>query len=181
LPQDNREYNHKILNEALVKKYLNNAGLFLMIWELLKSSIVDSIKSFFMNWLQDWKITYSEKYKSEVLDLDQKNIFNACCLRSVNMNIITKDDHDKIKELNETRNDIAHRLVDIVSEENKEIKSIDIEVIAQILKKVDLWRLINVEIPTNHSETFDENLDHDAVMSGRVLATEYLLNLHLIK
>lgn len=179
--QDNKEYSHKILNEALVKKYLNNAGLFLMVWELLKSSIIDNIKSFFMNWLQDWKITYSDRYESEVIDLDRKNIFNACCLRSVNMNIITKDDHDKIKYLNETRNDIAHRLVDIISEENKEIQGIDIEVIAQILKKVDLWRLINVEIPTNTPEIFDENLDYSGIMSGRVLATEYLLNLHLIK
>ncbi len=170
--------NIKILNEELVKRYLNNASLFLLMWELLKSSIIDSIKNFFISGYENWKWIISDGYNQNVLSLDKSRL-KASCIWSVDMQIITQEDLFEIERLNIARNDIAHRLADIVYKENEDINDDDILIIYWILSKVDKWWIENVEIPTD-PDLYDKEIDSEGIMSWRMIITNYLLKTHLI-
>lgn len=169
----------KIMNSGLVRKYLNNASLFLLSWELMKSAIVDSIRDFYTSGYTNGKFIVSETYSMEMKKLDPKNIFKASCLWSKENEILTKKDLEIIEELNLKRNNIAHRLAYILSEDEEDINYDDILQIWSIATKVDRWWIMNVEIPTN-GELDPEWIDESSVFSGRTMLINFLLNEHLI-
>lgn len=169
----------KIMNSGLVRKYLNNASLFLLSWELMKSAIVDSIRDFYTSGYANGKFIVSDTYNTEMKRLDPKNIFKASNLWSKENWILTEKDLETIEELNLKRNNIAHRLAYILSEDEEDISYDDILRIGAIATKVDRWWIMNVEIPTN-GELDPEWVDESSVFSGRTMLINFLLNEHLI-
>ncbi len=173
----------KVLNEKLVKQSLNNAGLFLLFWELLKSTITDNLEDFYSAWFSEWKTTYSNELK-DVRKLDKK-IFNAYCLWHLQSNIIDTDDLALIETLTLRRNDIAHRLADIVLDENEDIDPVDVKRIVKLIHKIDHWWLVNVEIPTDpmlYEWKYDiDELDLTWALTWRIIVADYLVKLHLIE
>ena len=55
------------LNKRRIRKQLLDASLFLLVYELLRNSVVDGVKSFFFSGIDNGKEIYSEDYFKEVL------------------------------------------------------------------------------------------------------------------
>lgn len=171
----------KIFNEGIVKKHLTNASLFLLAWEMLSSSILEDIRSLYIEGFRNGKdIIDKEKYNIEVICLD-KDRFKAGCLWSIKMGVITQEDYVEISRLRNLRNKIAHELIEILSKEELDIRIEDIFRIKDLIKKVDQWWFVNVELTTNPSMVYidEESIDLDYVKSGRMVAIDYLLDAYL--
>ena len=62
--------------------------------------------------------------------------------------------------MNDKRNNIAHRLADILHEEGNEIRLGDIFIMHSLLTKVDTWWIVNVDIPTD-PDLIGKDIDTD--------------------
>lgn len=181
MTQSTSPSDHKIFDEKLVKKYLNNASLFLLAWEMLKSVIIDNLKNFIcMNWETiDGKLVQieSEDYKKRVLSLDPDRL-KASCMYSMQMEIITEDDYKEILRLRNARNEIAHELTKILLDDGFHINDQDILSMKNLIGKIDQWWIVNVEAATDPDvlEMDQDAIDWDSVASGRMVVLRYLLS-----
>lgn len=170
----------KILDETLVKKYLTNASLLLIGWELLKSVIIDNLKGFLCFNYETINgqlvLIESEEYKREVLSLDKRDRLNASCLYSLKLGIITDDEYAEIRRLREVRNSVAHELLKILHEDDFHIYDSDIHSLNALVEKIEVWWLKNVEIPTDPDllDMDEDQIDWNGVASGRMLILRYL-------
>ncbi len=165
---------HKIFDQDLLKKNLTLASMYLVAFELLKTSIIDSIISFLSNEYRDGKHIISKAYEEDVGKVDAQNSrLKLSCEWLKKNGAITEDDIADIFKIKDHRNKIAHELVSILSTDGVDIEMDNFRKISELVNKIDLWWLVNVELPITQPE-----IDVQAVSeakSGRMIALEYLL------
>src|SRR5947208_2127562 len=157
---DNKVYNYnKLLSPELTKSILMAAALYLLTYELLKSSIIEEIKKFYFVGAGYANTTMQQKYANEVLSLD-KSVFIASCKWLHNMEAIGHEDMQTILSLRELRNSIAHQLPDYLIDDNANITVNELTKIYAILAKIDSWWIRQVELPANPDFA---HLDHEEI------------------
>ena len=182
--ENQTQSNFKIFDEKLVKKYLNNASLFLLAWEMLKSVVIDNLKNFIcMDWETingKWVQIENEDYKKKVLSLDSDR-FKASCLYSIQMEIVTNDDYKEILKLRDLRNEITHELEKFLLEDGLHINDKDILSMKNLIGKIDQWWIVNVEAATdpNVLALNQDKIDWDNVTSVRMIVLKYLLSSYM--
>jgi hypothetical protein len=167
------------LTEEDLTRSLAYAGFVLVAYELVKSLIVGPIKAFYSN------ITFGpgmpfKTYESDVLSR-HKNEFEACLLYLRDfMKVIDSDDLLAIQGLRKHRNDLAHDLVERLSQ-------LDIAEYWPLLEKADraLFKLSNhqtyMEIGSdpafqNKGINWDTVKGHEYVLFEEVLRKVRLLD-----
>lgn len=176
---DNRSYNYdKLFSPELTKSILMAAAIYLLTYELLKSSIIGEIKNFFGVGVGYENQTMQQKYESEVLSLD-KSVFVAPCKWLHKMEAITQEDIQTILSLRELRNKIAHQLPDYLIDANANITVDELRKIYNILVKIDSWWIREVELPANPDFAhFDhEEIETLVVHSGPMIVVSHLIDL----
>src|SRR2546429_9482179 len=103
---DNKVYNYnKLLSAELTKSILMAAALYLLTYELLKSSIIEEVKKFYFVGAGYANSTMQQKYVNEVLSMD-KSVFVASCKWLLHMEAIAQEDIQTLLSLRELRNSI---------------------------------------------------------------------------
>jgi hypothetical protein len=157
----------KLATPEILGGNLIRASLFLIAWEILKSSIVDKPLGFFATALNGGKRQPSTRYKEAVLSL-HKDVLMASCLWFKSMEALTDDDIRKLQEAREYRNQIAHNLLEFLGSFDKEIEDKQLELVQVLLVKVDRWWVREIEIPTNPD--FDgQDIRDEEISSGNML------------
>ncbi len=176
---DDKAYNYnKLFSPELTKSILMAAAIYLLTYELLKSSIIEEIKKFYFVGSSCENSAMQQKYANEVLSLD-KSVFVASCKWLHNMEAITHEDIQTILSLRELRNTIAHQLSDFLIDDNANITVNELTKIYEILAKVDSWWIREVELPVNPDFV---HLDHEeletlVVHSGPMIVVSHLIEL----
>ena len=176
---DNKTYNYnKLFSPELTKSILMAAAIYLLTYELLKSSIIEEIKNFYLAGAGNKDSMMQRRYESDVLSLD-KSIFIASCKWLLNMEAITQEDIQTILSLRELRNTIAHQLPDFLIDDNANITVSELTKIYDILVKIDSWWIREVELPANPDFV---HLDHEeletlVVRSGPMIVVNHLIEL----
>ena len=68
------------LSPEAVRLTLIRAGCFLTAYELIKSNVLDQVREFFCNGIEDGQFTYDEDfYKQSVLSLSEDSRYDASC------------------------------------------------------------------------------------------------------
>ena len=99
----------KFLNPEILKSNLVACSLFIATYEILRTSIIDQIKSFFTQGFDGSNWTLSPDYQVKVLSLN-KSPFLASQLWLKEMAAINDSDVAAIQQIHDHRNVLAHDL-----------------------------------------------------------------------
>src|SRR5262245_16188784 len=104
------------LTEEELTRSLTYVGFVLVAYELVKSLIVGPIKAFYSNMIFGEGMPF-RSYEDDVLSRHKKNEFEACLLYLRDfMKALDSNDVLAIQALRKHRNDLAHDLVDKLSQ-----------------------------------------------------------------
>jgi hypothetical protein len=176
---DYKAYNYnKLISPELTKSILMATAIYLLTYELLKSSIIEEIKKFYFFEANYEHSVMQQKYVSEVLSLD-KSVFVASCMWLHNMEAITYEDIQTILSLRELRNSIAHQLPDFLIDDNANVTVNELTKIYEILAKIDSWWIREVELPAKPDfiHLDQAELETLIVRSGPMIVVNHLIKL----
>lgn len=175
----NKSYNYnKLLSPEPTRSILMAAAIYLLAYELLKSSIIEEIKKFYVVGAAGYKNSAMQRqYASEVLSLD-KSVFVASCKWLHKMDAITNEDIQTILGLRELRNKIAHQLPEFLVDDGINITVRDLIKMQEILTKIDSWWIREIELVANPDFVL---LDHEEVETLEVYSGSMIIVSHLIE
>jgi hypothetical protein len=168
----------KFLNPDTVYYNFMLSSLYITSYDLLKNSIISQIETFYLNEFDQNGFIVDKKYKTDVLDLDpNKNKLQASILWLEKNNAISEEDTIKFKKIRDQRNELAHKTLEILTDSEKEIDTNLLLEIKYLLKKIDQWFILEVEIPTSPYMTKEEyeSIDKDNVQSMSMIYLDYLM------
>lgn len=157
----------KLTTPEVLSSNLIRAALFLVAWELLKSSLVGKLRAFFSTEYQDGEWKVSDAYKTNVL-ARHKNALTASCLWFKEMGALTDDDLRKLEEAREYRNAIAHNLPEFLGSFDRNIEDDQLTRVQELLVKVDRWWIREIELDTDPDYAGQEIPDEE-ISSGNML------------
>lgn len=163
----------RFLNPDVVRPSLFLATMFITTFEILKDSIVDDICSFYTNGFDAHGPTIDPKYQSEVLSKNKSPLYASLqWLRE--HDALDEEDLVTFKKLNNTRNLLAHQLFSVVTGQIESTHEAEFDVLVALLRKIGVWWIVNVEIPTNPDHDGQE-IDEDGIVPGAVLSLQILI------
>jgi len=168
------------LNPDVMRPTLISIAIYIAGFEILKDSIIGRVKDFysFINGVKEDDGFTNPKYKSDVLSRNQNEVF-ACLDWLKSENVIDENDINVFSQTKAYRNDLAHRLHQLIG---TEVIAIDFEKhfreIVILLRKIETWWVINFEIPTNPD--FDgKEIDESNIISGTMLSLQLMCEIAL--
>jgi hypothetical protein len=167
------EHWERFLDPEVVRPSLFMATMFITTFEILKNSIVDRIRDFY---LIGWSVegnTVSPDYAAKVLSLN-KSVVYASLNWLMERQAIDESDLVTFEQLKKTRNLLAHKLFDVVTGQAESLHEEQFTVLVELLRKIEIWWVVNVEIPIN-PDYDDEEIDEASIVPGAILSLEMLL------
>ena len=167
----------KFLNPETLQTNLICVGIFLSSYETLKDSIVDHIRSFYMDGFDKDGPTLSPKYEAEVLVLDAKRDVLRSSIAWLKQNqVINQNDERIFYELKKHRNELAHELPKFLSDSKRQVQLSKITDLVDLVVKIDRWWIINFELAIQ-DEIDPSQVDENKITSGRMLFLRLLLEI----
>jgi len=170
---------NKFLDSDGVKRSIVKSAFYLLSYEMLKNSVVDKIKDFYIVGFENQEFIYSDEYNNKVASRKiegKQNVFLSSLYWLEENGAITKDDISEIKDIRDFRNTVAHEIDKILVDsdysidEKKEIR------IFELIKQIEVWWIKEVEIPTNPD--FDgQEINGEEILSGKEIFYSYIKNI----
>ncbi len=163
----------RFLDPEVVRPSLFLSAMFITTFEILKDSVVDRIRDFYTNEWDENGSTIGPEYQSQVLTRNKSALYASLdWLRE--HNVIDDADLKTFEILKKTRNQLAHQLFEVVTGQVESEHATQFPVLVSLLQKVEVWWVINVEIPTN-PDYDGRKVDESGVVPGAVLALQMLI------
>ena len=163
----------RFLDPEIVKPSLFIATMFITTFEILKNSIVERIKDFYsVSWSAEGS-TQSPDYEEKVLSRHKSPVY-ACLNWLREQQAITDEDLKVFEQLKKTRNLLAHQLFQVVTGQAESNHTEQFPVLVELLQKIEVWWVVNVEIPTNPDYS-DTEVDEEGIAPGAILSLQILL------
>lgn len=170
---DTTEQWKRFLAPEVVRERLFNASLFITAFELLKDSIIGRLRDFYGIGFGERGPTISESYQERVLSRN-KSVLYASLDWLRESDVIDAEDMAAFERIRLARNGIAHGLPALVFQgKDHEIEKRFPEAFA-LLKKIEIWWVMNLEIPTNPDYDGQE-VDESGVVPGAVWMFQLLM------
>lgn len=156
--------------------------MYITIYEMLKDSIINRLKDFYiMTLIGARDLEGEEEYRLKVLSR-RKNHLYASISWLIEHEVINEVDKENIEALKNYRNYLAHEMSDIVF--NGEIKDLMKNFLCayELIHKIENWWIINFEIVINpdftdaNLEDIDIDIDIDNIQSGKKLMIDMALS-----
>lgn len=170
---DTLEQWERFLNPDVVRPSLFLATMFITTFEILKDSIVDGIRDFYTNGFDENGPRVGPDYQSKVLSKNKSPLYASLkWLRE--SGAIDDEDLAAFEKLKETRNLLAHQLFAVVTGQVESSHEAQFDSLVALLRKIGVWWVVNVEIPTNPD--FDgQEIDEEGIVPGSVLSLQLLI------
>ena len=174
----------KMYNQKDLRPFLITASLYITAFELLKNSINKRIEDFFMVGTKsrnhDRQKEYDEEmrsYRDKHKDKKDKKTY-ASLDWLIDVGAISDADVKKYDDVRSFRNEIAHELLNLMSEktaENLEKMNHHFVTMLELLRKIETYWILNVDVPCNPD--FDgKEISTKDVSPGPIVAMEMLMN-----
>ncbi len=170
----------KFLNPQTFYRNFILSSLYITGYDLLKNSLINQIISFYANTWNAKGPLVSEEYKEKVLSLEpKKNILKASLNWLLENGAIDQNDIDVFEKITIHRNELAHETVKILSDSDKEVDLDLFFEIRKLLKKIDQWFILEIELPTNPDMTLEKmnEIDKENVQSMNMIMLDYMINI----
>ncbi len=168
----------EFLNPEITRHRLIAASLYTAEFEALKDSVVDRIRSFFLTGFDESGDKIDPKYQSDVLARNRSPLY-ASLEWLKEMQAIDDGDVAVFNRVKACRNVLAHELFPVLCSEGLPpdfeqcFRDMD-----ALFRKIEVWWIINVEIPTNPN--FDGiEIDEDEIVPGPILGMQLLMDIAL--
>jgi len=163
----------RFLDPDVVRPSLFLATMFITTFEILKSSIIDHVRNFYVDgWGENGLIIGSE-YQSKVASRN-KSVLYASLEWLQEHEVIDNKDLEKFEQLRKVRNLLAHQLFEVVTGQVESKHETQFEELVKLLRKIEVWWVVNLEIPTNPG--FDgQEIDEKGIVPGAVLSLQMLI------
>jgi hypothetical protein len=166
----------KFLNPDSLKQHLLAGSVYLAAYEMFKESLVGHPRDFYLSGFRNGKEIIDPQYQAEVLSL-AKHTYNASALWWKRHGVIRDDEVQKIGEIREHRDEIAHNIPRFLGTADGVIRLDLLESMFVLLSKLDKWWIREVEMPTNPDfcahEFSKEELD--GVASLRMIFLSFMI------
>ena len=163
----------QLLTPSVMQERLISASLYVTAFELLKESIVGRLRSFYMVGFDTEGDIHDEKYETSVLSRNKSPVY-ASLNWLLESGAIEECDIQSFERIKTTRNSLAHELPSLVME-GKDLKHIErFQELVALLRKIEVWWVVNLEIPTNPD--FDgQDIDEGGIVPSPVLMIQVML------
>lgn len=163
----------RFLDPDVVRPSLFLSTMFVTTFEILKDSVVERIRDFYTNgWNESGPIVGPE-YQSQVLARNKSTLYASLeWLRE--HEAIDEADLETFERLKKTRNQLAHQLFDVVTGQVESEHASQFPALVSLLRKIEVWWVVNVEIPTNPDYDGAE-IDEGGIVPGAVLSLQILI------
>lgn len=166
------------LDPEVLRPRLIAASVYLAIFEMLKSSIVDHPRNFYANRFTADGAEESTEYKSNVLSLDKSRLYASLKFLRDRFHAITDSDMSAFERVKKCRNLIAHQLFQAVSSDGLPGEFADcLREMTGLLRTIEQWWLRNVELAI--ADDVPTGADLDKAFSGTEMMAELLAHIAL--
>ena len=166
------------LRPARVRSTLAFTGLFQLTHEMLKSMVLDDVKSFYGYTNLDGDVRWfpeggNVEYQRQVLNL-HPNRFTASLLWLQEMDALTADQAARLDAIYDHRHDLTHELAKYLVDPNLEP---DFDLFIEALKTLKALSRFWTEVEAGYG-TFEDfpDLDLEAVKNGRMVLIELCIS-----
>lgn len=163
----------RFLDPDAVRPSLFLATMFITTFEIFKNSVVDHIRNFYTNGWDESGPNISPEYQSKVISRN-KSVLYASLEWLQESGAINSKDLEKYERLKKTRNLLAHQLFEVVTGQVESKHEAQFEELVELLRKVEVWWVVNLEIATNPD--FDgQEIDEEGIVPGSILSLQMLI------
>lgn len=163
----------RFLDPDFVRPSLFMATMFITTFEILKDSIIDRIRDFYsIGWSEEGS-TVSPEYEAKVLTRNKSAVYASLSWLN-EQQAIDAADLKTFELLKKTRNLLAHQLFAVVTGQAESNHTDQFSVLVELLRKIEVWWVVNVEIPTN-PDYADAEVDEEGIVPGAILSLQMLL------
>jgi hypothetical protein len=165
----------KLLNPDELRSNLVRASVFLTAYEFLHQALIEHLEGFFSDGFDENGPILGDDYRSKVLALHKMPFF-ASAIWFRDSGALNEHDLERLAEIREHRNFVAHHIPEILGSIEVSVRLDLLDAIADVVRKVDVWWIREIEIPTNPD--FDsmnpDGLDTDGIFSMRIAILDLL-------
>jgi len=169
----------RFLDPKELRPNLILASLYIAAFEILKNSIIERIRDFYITGFvgKDWII--SPDYQEQVLSKD-RSITYASLKWLKESQAISDEDIEKFNKAKECRNLLAHEITKFLAKGLPPEFSVCFNDIIALLNKIEKWWIINVELETDPdlSEKRDE-IDESGIVPGTIMSLRMMVDIAL--
>jgi hypothetical protein len=164
----------RFLDPDVLRPSLLSATMFITTFELLKDSIVDRVRDYYtLSWGD--KTATSPEYEQGVLTRDKKRRPLTASLDWLREHhAIDETDLQIFKSLTNIRNQLAHELFSVVTGQVPSEYESQFPALIGLLRKVEVWWIVNVEIPTDPDYDGKE-IDESGITPGALISLQMLI------
>ena len=174
---DTRQKWEEFLNPELLREKLISASIYLATYEFLIDRIVERIESFFTNGFDANGPIVSSKYKAEVLSRNTSRVYASLSWLQ-EQGAIDGKDLAAFEAIKKCRNEVAHELPKLISGESEITFVEQFPVMVALLRKIEVWWIVNLEIPIN-PDFADADIAEDGIVPGPVLTLRLMIDIAL--
>lgn len=156
------------------------AGLHIVLFEFLKDMVRDRLEFFFgeafeLNEQRELVATKIDPEYEHLFRGNGKKQFQSQLAELKKMGAINDDDIELIHFFREQRNDVAHRLINILTkDEMPSIDPVHTQALISLIYKIDNWWFREIEIGIQPE--LMEQFSKDDLVAGHSIATQLLIN-----
>lgn len=168
----------EFLNPEVTRPRLIATSIYIAGFEVLKDSIVGRIRDFFWTSFDESGEKIDPKYHADVLSRNKSPVY-ASLEWLKDMEAITGADVAVFDRIKACRNILAHRLFSAIGSEGlpDDFEQCFTDMVA-LLRKIEVWWITNVEIPTNPD--FDgREVDANGIVPGAIMSMQLLMDIAL--
>lgn len=169
----------RFLAPEVLRTNLIMASVYIAAFEVLKNTIVDRIRDFYITGYdgKDWIV--DPKYKEGVLSRNRSHVY-ASLDWLVELGAITDNDIAVFTHAKEYRNMLAHELTRMLMNGLPDDFSERFGEMVALLDKIEKWWIINVELPTNPDFAGKEDeIDEEGIVPGPIISLRIMLDVAL--
>lgn len=167
----------EFLSPEVLRSKLISASIYLAAFEMLKESIVDRLSSFYTFRYDEAGGHVDPKYDQEVLSRNRSPVYASLSWLH-ELGAIHHCDLAIFEKLKECRNRIAHEMARLVLSGGTSDHLALFPDLVALLRKVETWWIVNVEIPTN-AEVDGREIDGADIIPGPIMTVRMMFDIAL--
>ena len=165
------------LNPDVMRPTLIMTSLYVTAFEILKDTIISRVRDIYHTGWRDGVDLFSSNYKAKVLSRSTSTV-HASLNWLQQAGAVDQADIEGFKATKDLRNRLVHNLQRLLNDGLPEEFPAQFGQLITLLRKIELWFLMEVEIPTNPD--FDgKDVDPNEVQPGSILILQILLEVSL--
>jgi hypothetical protein len=162
----------QFLSPEVTQERLVSASLYIAAFEILKQSIIRRLRDFYLIGFGEGKEEISPDYQKRVLSRNKSAVY-ASLDWLLESGVISKNDLAIFERVRSARNNITHRLPELVFQGERHGLDERFQELFALVKKIEIWWVVNLDLATD-PEYDGKEVDEEKITPGTVLMLQLM-------